>query len=192
MLTEKFGHFLDKPLENIAKKIPIAPNVLTIIGFFVNIFASFILISNLSIGGMMILAGGLFDVLDGVIARINKKTSRFGAFLDSFLDRYSDAFIFLAIALNLGRKNNQLGVVLCLGTLVGSFLISYSRARAEGLGVDCKYGLMERTERIIFISFGAITGLIIPFLWALTLLTHFTVFQRIYYVWRITQDGKQQ
>lgn len=190
MLTDKFGHFLDKPLENLAKKIPVNPNVLTFTGFLVTVFASFVLLSNFFIGGIMILVGGLFDILDGVAARVNKKTTRFGAFLDSVLDRYSDAFIFLAIAVNLSKSNNYLGVVLCLGTLVGAFLISYSRARAESLGEECKYGLMERTERIILISLGLITGLIIPFLYFLIILTHFTVLQRIYYVWRITKNEK--
>lgn len=184
MLSEKLGHVFDKPLETIAGKITLSPNALSLTGFIVTIFASFVLISDLRAGGILILAGGVFDILDGVVARVNMKTSRFGAFFDSVLDRYSDAFILLALALNLADKNNLTGVFLCLASLVGAFLISYARARAEGLGQNCGHGLMERPERIILIALGTITGLIIPVLWILAILTHFTVLQRIYYVWK--------
>jgi phosphatidylglycerophosphate synthase len=124
--------------------------------------------------------------LDGVVARTQKKMTRFGAFLDSVLDRYSDAFILLAIAYNMAHASNSTAVMLSLGTLLGSFLISYSRARAEGIGEECKYGIMERPERLILLSIGAISGFIIPALWVLVVLTNFTVMQRIYYVWNAT------
>ena len=186
MLDEKFGHAFDKPLENIARKIPLTPNTITVAGFFVTLIAAVILARDLFLGGITVLIGGAFDVLDGVVARVNGKSSRFGAFLDSVLDRYSDAFILLGVGWNLFNGRNYTGVVLCLGTLVGSFLISYSRARAEGLGEDCRNGLLERPERVILVSFGAITGFIIPVLWILVILTHFTVFQRVYRVWQIT------
>ena len=186
MLSEKFGHALDKPLEKIARKIPFSPNSLSITGFMITLFACYILSFDLLSGGVLILVGALFDVLDGVVARTQNKMTRFGAFLDSVLDRYSDAFILLAIAYNMGNVSNTTGVMLSLGTLLGSFLISYSRARAEGIGEECKYGIMERPERLILLSIGAISGFIIPALWALVVLTNFTVMQRIYYVWNAT------
>ncbi|MEW6108453.1 MAG: CDP-alcohol phosphatidyltransferase family protein [Nitrospirota bacterium] len=188
MLSEKLGHAFDKPLSSFARKISLSPNALSVTGFFITLIASCVLAFNLRYGGILVLAGGLFDILDGVVARVNKKSSSFGAFLDSVLDRYSDAFILLAIAWNLGSNNNNTGAVLCLGSLIGAFLVSYSRARAEGLGEKCAYGLMERPERIIMVSFGAITGYIMPALWVLLILTHFTVFQRIYYVWKMTGE----
>lgn len=191
MFSEKLGHVFDKPLENFAKKIFLKPNTLTVTGFLITLLASYILISDLRFGGMMVIAGGLFDILDGVVARVNKKTSSFGAFLDSVLDRYSDALILIAIALNFWKSNNHSGILLCIGTLIGAFLISYSRARAEGLGSKCTYGIMERPERIILISFGAITGLMIPVLWVMVILTHFTVLQRIFYVWRIMNERQK-
>jgi phosphatidylglycerophosphate synthase len=186
MLGEKLGHPFDKPLESIAKKISLNPNTITFTGFIVTLLAAVVLSRDLFLGGVMVLVGGFFDVLDGVVARVNAKSSRFGAFLDSVLDRYSDAFILLGIGWNLFNRSNLTGVVLCLGTLVGAFLISYSRARAEGLGESCSKGLLERPERVILISFGAITGFIIPALWVLVVLTHFTVLQRVYHVWRLT------
>lgn len=188
MLGEKFGHAFDKPLEHIAKRISFAPNTITVAGFFITLIAAIILARDLSLGGMIVLAGGVFDILDGVVARINRKGSRFGAFLDSVLDRYSDAFILSGVGWNLFNRNNYTGVVLCLGTLIGAFIISYSRARAEGLGENCSNGLLERPERVILISFGAITGLIMPVLWILVILTHFTVLQRVYHVWRVTYE----
>jgi phosphatidylglycerophosphate synthase len=189
LLGEKLGHVFDRPLENLAKNIPFHPNTLSIAGFLITVVASVALISNLVLGGILVIAGGLFDVLDGVVARVNGKKTRFGAFLDSVLDRFSDALILLAVGWNLFNHGNLTGAVLCLITLVGAFLISYTRARAEGLGEDCKQGLMERPERIILISLGAVTGFIIPILWAMLILTQLTVFQRIYHVWKITEGG---
>jgi len=186
MLSEKYGHALDKPLGKIARNIPFSPNSLSVTGFLITLFACYILSLDLLVGGILILVGAAFDMLDGVVARTNNKITRFGAFLDSVLDRYSDAAIFLAIAYNLRSASHMSGVLLCMGTLLGSFMVSYSRARAEGLGEECKYGLMERPERIILVSAGAISGFIVPALWVLVVLTNFTVMQRIYYVWNAT------
>jgi phosphatidylglycerophosphate synthase len=187
LFSEKLGHLFDRPLENLAKKIPFHPNTITIAGFLVTVVASLALASNLVLGGILVIIGGLFDVLDGVVARVNGKDSKFGAFLDSVLDRFSDAFIMLAVGWNLFNRGNLSGLALSLFTLVGAFLISYTRARAEGLGEHCTHGLMERPERILLLSLGAVTGMIIPVLWAMVILTQFTVIQRIYHVWKITE-----
>ena len=189
MLGEKLGHVFDRPFAGFARKIPFHPNTLTIAGFLVTVIASYALVTNFILGGILVLAGGIFDVLDGVFARINGKKTRFGAFLDSVLDRCSDALILTAVGWNLFNRGNLTGVVLCLVTLVGAFLISYTRARAEGLGENCNQGLMERPERIVLISLGAIAGFIMPVLWAMMILTLFTVLQRIYHVWKITERG---
>jgi phosphatidylglycerophosphate synthase len=184
MLGDKLGHFLDNPLGPIAKRIPVDPNVLTITGFLVTITAALVIPYNLRTGGVLILIGGSFDMLDGIVARTSGRTSKFGAFLDSVLDRYSDAFLFLAITWYFAEKNNITGALISLGTLIGAFLISYVRARAEGLGEACHTGIMERPERIILLAFGTITGWLIPVLWIMLVLTHITVFQRIYHVWK--------
>ena len=151
MIGAKLGHFLDKPLTPLVKKIPLNPNILTAAGFVITVAAAFVLPYNIRLGGLLILTGGLFDMLDGVSARVNNKVTKFGAFLDSLLDRYSDAFLFLSVAWYLASKGEHTGAFLSLGTLVGAFLISYARARAEGLGEDCKTGIMERPERIILL-----------------------------------------
>lgn len=184
MLSAKLGHFLDTPLSHIAKRIPFSPNILTIIGFLITVIAALMIPQNIILGGILILIGGIFDVLDGIVARSRGKTTKFGAFLDSVLDRYSDAFLFLAIAWYFLDKDKLIGVYLSLGTLLGAFLISYTRARAEGLGKSCHTGIMERPERIILLAFAAITGWLLPVLWIMLVLTHFTVLQRIHHVWK--------
>jgi phosphatidylglycerophosphate synthase len=185
MLSVKVGHFFDIPLGPIVKKIPLSPNMLTITGFLVTVAAALVIPHNLRLGGIFIIIGGVFDLLDGISARTNGKTTKFGAFLDSLLDRYSDAFIFLSISYYLAAKGNHMGAFISLGTLVGAFLISYARARAEGLGESCRTGIMERPERIILLIFATVTGWIIPVLWIMLVLTHITVLQRIYYVWKL-------
>jgi phosphatidylglycerophosphate synthase len=175
MLSARLGHFLDRPLSSITKYIPVSPNTLTIVGFFITVIAALVIPHNLRIGGLLIL----------IVARTKGKTTKFGAFIDSVLDRYSDAFIFLAIAWYLAAKGNHTGALISLGTLVGAFLISYSRARAEGLGETCHTGIMERPERIVLLAFAAITGWLLPVLWIMLVLTHITVVQRIYYIWKL-------
>ena len=185
MIGAKFGHFLDAPFSPILKRIRIHPNILTITGFIITAIAALVIPYNIKLGGLLILAGGLFDMLDGIAARVNNKATRFGAFLDSLLDRYSDAFLFLSIAWYLASRGEHNAAFLSLGTLVGAFLISYARARAEGLGQECKAGIMERPERIMLLILAALTGWFTPILWIMFILTHVTVLQRIYHVWRV-------
>jgi phosphatidylglycerophosphate synthase len=190
MLSARLGHFLDAPLNIIAKRIPFSPNTLSIAGFLITVLAVFVIPQNIKLGGGLILIGGIFDMLDGTVARTKGKTSKFGAFLDSVLDRYSDAFLFLSISYYLAANGNHTGSFLSLGTLVGAFLISYARARAEGLGESCHTGIMERPERIILLIFATMTGWLVPVLWVMLVLTHITVIQRVYHVWKTTQNGQ--
>ncbi len=187
MIGEKFGHIFDAPLEKFAKRITLHPNVITLVGFLLTVLASAVMVTHMALGGALVLAAGFFDVFDGVVARVNDKKSAFGAFLDSVLDRYSDACIFLAVGWNLYRSGRLLGLILSLLTLVGAFLISYTRARAEGLGSECKNGLLERPERVVLVSVAAMTGLIVPVLWFMVVFTHITALQRIYHVWRLSR-----
>jgi phosphatidylglycerophosphate synthase len=182
MISEKFGHFLDRPLYSLAKTFNIDPNAITITGFIVTVIAAMTLPENLFLGGLLIILGGLFDALDGVFARVNKRASDFGAFLDSVLDRYSDAALFFGFAWYFLENGSLTGAAITIGTMIGALLISYARARAEGLGKSCQVGLMERTERIILMVFGALTGLILPIMWIMLVLTHVTVIQRILHV----------
>jgi phosphatidylglycerophosphate synthase len=185
VLSVKFSHLLDSPLSPVVKKLNINPNVITVTGFLITTVAAITIPYNLRLGGIILLCGGLLDMLDGIIARVNERATDFGAFLDSVLDRYSDSFLLLGFSWYFFKNGLMAGVLLSLGTMVGTFLISYTRARAEGLGKDCHIGLMERPERVILMIFGALTGWILPVMWALLVLTHATVIQRIYHVWKV-------
>ncbi len=184
MLSAKLGHILDKPLEPIARRITVSPNAITITGFIVTLIAASVIPFNLTAGGILILIGGLFDMLDGIVARTNSKNTKFGAFLDSTIDRYCDSLIFIAIAWYFFNQGYLYGLLITAGAMVGAVLISYVRARAEGLGIECKVGLMERPERIVLISLGCITGLIFPVITLIFFLNHLTVMQRIRHVYR--------
>lgn len=178
------GHFLDRPLEPLAKRISFNPNFITIAGFLVTALGSLIIAKHLRLGGAVIGLGSLMDMFDGIVARTQGRETKFGAFLDSVLDRFADAFIFLGLAWYLGSADDHAGALLALGTMVGAFIISYTKARAEGLGQKCETGIMERPERVVLLVFGAISGWIIPVLWIMLFLTYLTVIQRVYYVWR--------
>lgn len=184
MLSSKFGHFLDKPLAPLFRKINLSPYFFTITGFVITFFAAFSIQFSARLAGMLILLGGFFDMLDGIAARINNKATKFGAFFDSVTDRYSDSLVFVSIAWYLISKNELTAAYVAVATLVGALIISYVKARAEGLGETCDVGLMERPERIILIAFALLTNLLVPVLWIMFALTHLTVAQRGYHVWK--------
>lgn len=184
MISAKLGHFLDKPLAPIAKRISISPNILTILGFLITVAAVIAIPFNLMAGGLLILIGGFFDMLDGIVARTNGKNTKFGALLDSTLDRYSDSFIFIAIAWYFFERNDLAGIVFTTGSLVGALMISYVRARAEGIGIECNVGMMERPERVVLLAFGCITGWLFYVIIALFFLSHITAIQRILHVYK--------
>lgn len=185
MLSNHLGHILDRPLSPLAKRVTINPNIITVAGFIVTTCAAVLLPTSLIWGGILILVGGVFDMLDGIIARVNNRATSFGAFLDSVLDRYSDSFLLIGFGWVFYQRGSAVGMVLSVGTLVGSLIISYARARAEGLGRNCHAGLMERPERIILMIIGALSGRILPVMWVLFVFTHITVIQRIFHVRKI-------
>jgi len=184
LLSARFGHFLDKPLTPVARKFSFNPNILTVAGFVITTVAALVIPSHLKLGGLLILLGGLCDVCDGILARVNGRATSFGAFLDSLLDRYSDAFLFLSIAWYLAGRGDHAGAFLSIGTMIGALMVSYARARGEGLGINSHVGIMERPERIILLIVATLTGWFLPVLWVMFVLTHITVAQRVYVVWK--------
>jgi len=186
LLSARLGHLLDRPLAPLAKRISFSPNMLSMLGFFITALAAWTIPLDLRSGGLLILLGGFFDMLDGVVARTNGKKTTFGAFLDSTLDRYSDSLLFLAVAWYFFGRRQPGGMLLASGSLVGALLISYVRARAEALGIECQVGLMERPERVVLLAFGCITGWLFPMIVILFVLSHITALQRIRHVYRMT------
>jgi CDP-diacylglycerol--glycerol-3-phosphate 3-phosphatidyltransferase len=201
LIGDKFvqGYFkLIDPLVEWFVKAGVHPNVVTWAGlFFTLIAANFFRLGSFFLGGLFLIIAGTCDVLDGQIARKTGRKSKFGAFFDSTIDRYSDVLIFLGLAVYFDKLYIYVLVIIAI---TGSLLTSYTRSRAGALGIDCKIGLMQRPERITYIAgaailegllgwlFKALFGvehlLIIAVLWFVAIVSHITVLQRIAYVKR--------
>jgi CDP-diacylglycerol--glycerol-3-phosphate 3-phosphatidyltransferase len=183
-------------------RLKVTPNTITVIGFLLNVVTALVIASgHLSAGGLLLLFSAAFDMLDGAVARVTDQQSRFGAFLDSVLDRYSESAILLGL-LYVETKLQHVGtVVLIYAVAIGSLMISYARARAEGLGLEAKVGIAPRPERVLILGAGLVfpgpaTGkTVVVALWILALITHFTAVQRLVHVWRQTnfptRDGSE-
>ena len=141
------------------------------------------------IGGVLVMVSAPLDALDGTVARLSGVTSKFGAFLDSTSDRYAEGFILLGLLIDGLTRRDDWIVVLSFVAMWGSFAVSYTRARAEGLGYECKIGLLTRLERFLLISVMLLTGWILTGLIALAALTHVTALQRILFVRRAMRNS---
>lgn len=172
-------------------RIGVTPNVLTVTGFVFNVITACVIATgHISFGGLLVFLSGGFDMLDGALARVTKAASAFGAFLDSLLDRYSEAAILLALIYVFTIRHDTLAVLLVYAVAMGSILISYARARAEGLGLEAKVGIAPRPERVIILGLGLLLNFrtAVGALILLAVLTNVTALQRLYHVWRQTRD----
>lgn len=163
------------------------PNVLTLLGLALNGAAAAMLAAGaFTSGALVFLIASAFDTLDGALARVAGKASLFGAFLDSVADRYAEAVVLVGLLVNLHLTGQTPLLVPCAAALVGSLLVSYVRARAEGLGTDCEIGLFQRPERVVVLGVGLLLAewLLAPALWLLAVGTNATVVQRALHVHR--------
>jgi CDP-diacylglycerol--glycerol-3-phosphate 3-phosphatidyltransferase len=168
----------------------ITPNALTYTGFVLTVVTAVLLaLGYFRIGALVLFVAALFDMLDGSLARATSQSSTFGAFLDSTLDRYSESVTFLALAIYYSRSPaTRTELILVFLILIGSLMVSYTRARAEALNIECKAGMLQRPERIVLLIIGLLTGWMLPVLWIMAVFTNFSALQRIYEVyWRTTQ-----
>lgn len=185
-------------------KMGITPNMVTTIGFVGNVVATFLFIhasqltplsmgfSWIGWGGAILLFSGLFDMMDGRLARLGNMSTTFGAFWDSTLDRYSELFSLFGITLYLMTASGIWAGVITFLTLVGSIMVSYVRARAEGLGIECKVGLMQRPERVVVTALAAIiTGMTGNLWWLIGGMTLIAVLANITAFWRVAHCYKQ-
>lgn len=183
------------PAARLVARTGLTPNALTMIGLGLNVVAAAIVAAGwLQLGGIVFLLASAFDAVDGAVARATGSASRFGAFLDSVADRYAEAAIFAGLlAVFLSREQHLMALVATLA-LVGSLLVSYARARAEGLGLDCEIGLLQRPERVIFLVAGLVLPdlLLDPVVWVLAVATNITVVQRVMYVHRLLSEEPAQ
>ena len=170
----------------------INPNILTFIGVIISLWAAFEFgYGNFLGGGLIIILAGLFDMLDGEVARVSKSETKFGAFYDSMIDRYSDTIILQGLMVYYAR-NQMLGYVVLVGVVfMGAVLTSYARARAESIIPSCKVGFMERPERIVLLIIGGLSNRMEAVLWILAILGNWTVFDRIYYTWKELPKSKK-
>lgn len=192
-------HVIDPPVRLMVRS-GITPNMITTAGFLGNLLAAILIVwSSLTyaqpclwqvgLAGALILFSSVFDMVDGRLARTGHMESQFGAFYDSVLDRYSELVTLLAIAFFFIVYQEMTFAIVTFLSLVGSIMVSYARARAEGLGADCKVGLMQRPERVVVTSLGAVLTPLIGSLWALAvpqiviaLLANYTVVVRVRHV----------
>jgi CDP-diacylglycerol---glycerol-3-phosphate 3-phosphatidyltransferase len=198
MFTQKFQAWVRRWAERavgVFRDSPITPNMLTLFGLLITgVGALLVAVGQLLIGGIVLAFAGLFDIFDGALARAAGKVYRYGAFLDSTVDRYSEGVVYLGILIYFLDQHDGLRPIIVLIALAGSYLVSYVRARAQSLGFTCDVGILARPERVVIIvagllleSLGIKIGGWTPLTVALLVLavgTNFTAVQRVWVVWQ--------
>lgn len=199
-------HRLAEPVGQVVAWTRVPPNLLTILGFLINIGVAWIISQgHFVLAGALILVAGVFDLLDGAVARVTNKVTRFGALLDSTLDRLSEAVLLFGLLWfavwqdnasleDTSLENTPLVAILIFATIVGSLLVSYVRARAEGMGLDAEVGIFRRTLRVVTLALGLMLSPIEPALlvtlWVLAIGTNLTAVHRLIHVWGKTRKGQ--
>lgn len=176
----------------------ISPNWLTFIGLLINTWAAALLgmarAENQQrmflYAGLVIIGSGFFDLVDGRVARATNQVTRFGGFFDSVVDRYSDAALFLGLMFFYAHGGRSTYVLLSAVAMIGSVMISYTRARAESLIPQCKVGFMERPERLVLLIIGCLFNHMAPVLWVIAVLSNITVGHRIFYTYQQTKPQR--
>jgi CDP-diacylglycerol--glycerol-3-phosphate 3-phosphatidyltransferase len=184
-IRRNLAYRITDPMVGILSKSGITPNALTLISLALNIVTAYVIATgHFLLGGVLVLVSGLFDLLDGALARFIKQTTKFGAILDSTVDRISEAAILCGLLIWYIPQGSSLEIVLIFAVLIGSFLVSYIRARAEGLGWQCQVGLFTRAERVIVLAIGLLINQIFIALCILVVFVFITVAQRLVYLWK--------
>lgn len=192
-MNDPVGNFVRKLARipgDILAKTKITPNQITLAGLLVNCAVAFIIAKgqlSFFIIGLLIWLAGFIDALDGRVARVTGCTTVFGNFFDSVLDRYADSVIYLGILIYYLKSGRSDYVILIVITMMGSLIVSYTRAKAESLGQKADVGLMPRAVRIIILGASFCVGQVFPGLLVIAVLSHFTGIQRIYYVYKQLQ-----
>jgi len=187
-----FGAIIDRIVRWLALS-RIHPDVLTFIGLVINIWAAWLFARAGSAGdpkvdfrwaAVVIICAGLFDMVDGRVARATSQVTRFGGFFDSVVDRYSDLALYMGLLVYYASINRFFYIVLTAVVMTGSVMVSYTRARAENTIPRCKVGFLERPERIVLIIIGALFGRMAQVLWVIAVLSNLTVIHRMIYTWQ--------
>jgi CDP-diacylglycerol--glycerol-3-phosphate 3-phosphatidyltransferase len=168
----------------------LSPNALTIVGCVLTVGVAVVIISRgrFVLGGLLLIITAMFDFLDGTLARLQDKKTKYGSFLDSTLDRVSDAAVVIALAWYYTQQGNDVAVLLAIVVVFGAMLVSYTRARAEIIQVDCKVGFLTRVERSAILVTGLVLNLVVPALWVLAIGTLATALHRMVHVYLQVRD----
>lgn len=203
MLTSWARNYFKGFLQAVAgifQRLGISPNQLTLIGLLLQAgVAAVIALGHLPLAGILLIFSAVFDAFDGALARMTGRTSRFGAFFDSTLDRYAEAVVLFGLLVYVnGQPDSRTEVLLIYAAVVGSLLVSYTRAKAESLGIPCTEGILTRAERVALIVIGlllsgwqpvaALPNVLTIVLWLLAILSNITAVQRVLAVRKATQQ----
>ncbi|MFN8524714.1 MAG: CDP-alcohol phosphatidyltransferase family protein [Chloroflexota bacterium] len=192
-----------QPLAVACVRLGIQANWLTYAGFLLNVVAAVIVAQGwMLVGGVLFLIVNALDFLDGAVARAAGTAGRYGAFLDSVLDRYSEGVVFVGLLVWFAGQDDSVGLLATGCALIGSFMVSYCRARAEGLGINCEVGWLQRPERIVVLGIGMILAglpllpmpmaVLVAVLVALAVLTNYTAWQRMRHVARTFDETSRR
>lgn len=192
ILRRVFKGALDS-IGGFLNRLGIRPNVITTAGLVGNIAAGVLIATgHLFWGGLLAMIVGPFDALDGTMARLRGESGKYGAFVDSVTDRYSEIALYAGLLVYFIRTGTWLDALLVFFSMVGSLMVSYVRARAEALGYTSKIGLLTRAERYLVLIPGIIFNFTTISLWILAVFTNFTAIQRFIHVWRQARELKQR
>jgi CDP-diacylglycerol--glycerol-3-phosphate 3-phosphatidyltransferase len=179
-----FGAIVDRIVRWLALS-RIHPNVLTFLGLVINIVAAWLFaIGYFRWAGVVVILAGLFDMVDGRVARATSQVTRFGGFFDSVMDRYSDLALYMGLLVYYASINRFFYIVLTAIVMTGSVMVSYSRARSENVIPKCKVGFLERPERVVLIIIGALFNRMAGVLWVIAILSNLTVIHRMIHTFR--------
>src|SRR5437867_5634032 len=186
--TRAIGWVSGKIIDRIVAALALSrihPNVLTFLGLVINTWAAVLFAAgSFPTAGLVVILAGLFDMVDGRVARETNRVTRFGGFFDSVLDRYSDLALFMGLLVYYATINRFFYIVLTAIVMTGSVMVSYTRARAEVTIPKCKVGFLERPERVVLIIIGALFDRMAPVLWVIAVLSNLTVIHRMIYTWQ--------
>jgi CDP-diacylglycerol--glycerol-3-phosphate 3-phosphatidyltransferase len=192
MLTDRVRQWsrgIINPVAGLVNRTGISPNGITVIGFLLMVGVGFVLSQGyLRLAGVLLIVAALFDALDGALARLQDRVTPFGAFFDSTMDRYAEAAVFLGVLVYFLRQGASTEVILTYIAIIGSLMVSYTRARGEGLGVSIRGGLLSRLERMVILVLFLLLNQLAIALWILAPLTNLTALQRIWLTWRAMRE----
>jgi CDP-diacylglycerol--glycerol-3-phosphate 3-phosphatidyltransferase len=193
-VRKNLAFYITGPVISLLARTGITPNTITWLGFLIAVGAGVLVgIGHPFVAGFVVLVGGFFDIVDGALARSTDRTTRFGAILDSTLDRAGEAVVFIGLLVLYAREQSTVGVVVVGIVWLMSLLVSYIRARAEGIGLQCEVGIFTRAERVILLVLGLLLSQVgdalLIVLIIIAALSFLTVIQRLRHVWRQTKTG---